>query len=104
MHTCLALAMAPKIRYDAAHMQTKADESAEKEIQNVTREGIELPRSAEVTCEYLGVLKNDGFTLAKTPTLRSTVGYKSTLLKPRGLATITPQGTVPVCQSNGKPP
>ena len=56
--------MAPKIRYDATRMQTKADESAEKEIQNVTREGIELPRSAEVTCEYLGVLKDDGFTLA----------------------------------------
>ena len=68
--------MAPKIRYDAAHMQTKADDSAEKEIQNLTREGIELPRSAEVTCEYLGVLKDDAFTLAKTPTLRSTVGYK----------------------------
>ena len=48
--------MAPKIRYNAAHMQTKADESAENEIQNVTREGIELPRSAEVTCEQLGVL------------------------------------------------
>ena len=102
--------MAPKIRYDAARMQTKADESAEKAIQNLTREGIELPRSAEVTCEYLGVLKDDGFTLAKTPTLRSTVGYsgrtateQSTLPKPRGLATIMLQSTVPVCQSNGKP-
>ena len=35
-----------------------------------------LPRSAEVTCEYLGVLKDDGFTLEAKPTLRSTVGYK----------------------------
>ena len=68
--------MAPKIRYDAAEMQTKADESAEKEIQNVTREGIELSRSAEVTCEYLGILKDDGFKLDARPTLRSTVGYK----------------------------
>ena len=76
LHTDLALAMAPKILYDAAEMQTKADEAAEKEIQSVTREGVELPPSAEVSCEYLGVLKDDGFTLDARPTLRSTVGYK----------------------------
>ena len=68
--------MAPKIRYDAADMQTQADESAKKEIQSLVREGVELPHSAEVTCEYLGLLKDDGFTLEPTPTLRSTVGYK----------------------------
>ena len=68
--------MAPKIRYDAAEMQAKAQEVAEKEIRILAREGAELPRSAEVTCEYLGVLKDDGFTLEAKPTLRSTVGYK----------------------------
>ena len=68
--------MAPKIRYDAAEMQAKANEVAEKEIRILTREGVELPRSAEVTCEYLGVLKDDGFTLEAKPTLRSTAGYK----------------------------
>ena len=68
--------MAPKIRYDAAEMQVKANEAAEKEIKSVTKEGVVLPRSAEVTCEYLGVLKDDGFTLEAKPTLRSTVGYK----------------------------
>ena len=68
--------MAPKIRYDAAEMQAKANEVAEKEIRILAREGAELPRSAEVTCEYLGMLKDDGFTLEAKPTLRSTVGYK----------------------------
>ena len=67
--------MAPKIRYDAAEMQAKANQSAEKELKSVTKEGVLLPRSAEVTCEYLGVLKEDGFTLEAKPTLRSTVGY-----------------------------
>ena len=68
--------MAPKIRYDSAEMQAKANEVAEKEIRILAREGAELPRSAEVTCEYLGVLKSNGFTLEAKPTLRSTVGYK----------------------------
>ena len=68
--------MAPKIHYDAAEMQVKANQAAEKEIRILAREGVELPPSAEVTCEYLGVLKADGFTLEAKPTLRSTVGYK----------------------------
>ena len=68
--------MAPKIQYDAAEMQAKANLAAEREIDSVTKEGVVLPRSAEVTCEYLGVLKDDGFTLEAKPTLRSTVGYK----------------------------
>ena len=68
--------MAPKICYDAAEMQTKADESAEKAIQTVFQDGVRLPQSAEVSCEYLGVLTDDGFTLDARPTLRSTVGYK----------------------------
>ena len=68
--------MAPKTLYDAAEMQAKANRAAEKETRILAREGAELPRSAEVTCEYLGVLKADGFTLEAKPTLRSTVGYK----------------------------
>ncbi len=68
--------MAPKTLYDAEEMQVKANQAAEKEIRILAREGVELPRSAEVTCEYLGVLKADGFTLEAKPTLRSTVGYK----------------------------
>ena len=68
--------MAPKIQYDAAEMQAKANLAAEKEVDCVTKEGVVLPRSAEVTCEYLGVLKDDGFTLEAKPTLRSTVGYQ----------------------------
>ena len=68
--------MAPKIRYAAAEMQVKANQAAEKEIESVTKEGVVLPRSAEVTSEYLGVLKDDGFSLEAKPTLRSTVGYK----------------------------
>ena len=71
-----ALAMAPKIQYDAANMQIQADATAEKEIQIVFQDGVRLPPSAEVSCEYLGVLKGDGFTLDARPTLRSTVGYK----------------------------
>ena len=71
-----ALAMAPKIQYDAANMQIQADATAEKEIQIVIQDGVRLPPSAEVSCEYLGVLKDDGFTLDARPTLRSTVGYK----------------------------
>ena len=67
--------MAPKLQYDAAGMQAKANEAVEKEIENATKEGAVLPLSAEVTCEYLGVLKDDGFTLDARPTLRSTVGY-----------------------------
>ena len=47
--------MAPKIIYDAADMQIKADEAAEKEIQGLVRDGVDLPPSAEVTCEYVGV-------------------------------------------------
>ena len=66
--------MAPKIRYDAAAIQIKADESAKKENQTLAREDAEIPSSAEVSCEYLGVLKDDAFTLDGTPTLRSTVG------------------------------
>ena len=68
--------MAPKIHYDAAEMQVKANQAAEKEIQSLVREGVELPHSAEVTCEYLGLFKDDGFTLEAKPTLRSTVGSK----------------------------
>ena len=78
MHTCLVSAMAPKIQYDAAEMQDKANEAAEREIVSVTKEGVVLPRSAEVACEHLGVLKDDEFefTLEAKPTMRSTVGYK----------------------------
>ena len=69
--------MAPKtLLYDAEEMQVKANQAAEKEIRILAREGTELPRSAEVTCEYLGVLKDDGFTLEAKPTLRYTVGCK----------------------------
>ena len=68
--------MAPKILYDAADMQTKADTAAEKEIQALAREGVEIPDSAEVTCEFLGVLEADGLTFEGTPSLRSTVGHK----------------------------
>ena len=67
--------MAPKIQYDAAVMQAKANKAVENDIENVAKEGMALPLSAEVTCEYLGVLKDDGFTLDEVPTLRSTVGY-----------------------------
>ncbi len=45
--------MAPKIRYDAAEMQVKANQAAAKALRILAREGAELPRSAEVTCEYL---------------------------------------------------
>ena len=38
--------MAPKIQYDAAEMQAKANQAAEKEIESVTKEGVMLPRSA----------------------------------------------------------
>ena len=48
--------MAPKSLYDAAEMQAKANQAAGEEIRILAREGAELPRSAEVTCEYLGVL------------------------------------------------
>ena len=72
----LALAMAPKICYDAADMQQKAEKSLEQEIRNAWKEGVSLPSSAEFTCEYLGVLTDDGFKLEARPTLRSTVGHK----------------------------
>ena len=57
-------------------MQWKADESAVNELANLAQEGIELPRTAEVSCEYLGVHTDDGFTLDARPTGRSTVGFK----------------------------
>ena len=89
--------MAPKTLYDAEEMQVRANQAAEKEIRILAREGVELPRSAEVTCEYLGVLKDDGFTLEAKPTLRSTVGYKWSyrdsavgVTTRKGPATITP--------------
>ena len=47
--------MAPKILYDAAEMQVKANQAAEKDIDSLTKEGVVLPRSAEVTCEHLGL-------------------------------------------------
>ena len=47
--------MAPKIRYDAVDMQTKADMAAEKQIQNLARQGIQISASAEASCEFLGV-------------------------------------------------
>ena len=50
--------MAPKILYDAAKVQTKADEAAEKDIQALVRGVVELLPSAELTCEYLGAQKN----------------------------------------------
>ena len=69
--------MAPKqIKYDAIAMQWKADESAVNELENLAQEGIELPRTAEVSCEYLGVHMDDGYTLDARPTGRSTVGFK----------------------------
>ena len=86
--------MAPKIQYDAAEMQAKANLAAEKEVDCVTKEGVVLPRSAEVTCEYLGVLQGGGFTLEAKPTLRSTVGYKWSYR----------DNSVPACQSNGRQP
>ena len=56
--------MAPKqIKYDAIAMQWKADESAVNELENLAQEGIALPRTAEVSCEYLGVHTDDGYTL-----------------------------------------
>ena len=58
--------MAPKIRYDATHMQIKADESAEKEIQNVTREGIELPRCYRRPSVAPGTYPFSGFRKART--------------------------------------
>ena len=56
--------MAPKqIKFDAIAMQWKADESAVNELENLAQEGIELPRTAEVSCEYLGIHTDDGYTL-----------------------------------------
>ena len=101
--------MAPKTLYDAAEMQAKANQTAEKELRILAREGAELPRSAEVTCEYLGVLKDDRFTFEAKPTLRSTVGYKwsyrdNAVDVRKRPATTTPRNTVPACQSNGRQP
>ena len=75
--------MAPKTFYDAAEMQAKANQAAEKEIRILGREGAELPRSAEVTCEYRPCAPPLG-----TCGLIATT--KSTLLKSKKTATTTP--------------
>ena len=85
--------MAPKIQYDAAVMQAKANKAVENDIENVAKEGTVLPLSAEVTSEYLGVL---------TTGLIATIMLPSATRKRPG--TITPQSTVPVCRSNGRQP
>ena len=69
--------MAPKqIKYDATAMQWKADESAVNELEILAQEGIDLPPTAEVSCEYLGPRTGDDFNLGARPIGRSTVGFK----------------------------
>ena len=57
-------------------VQSKADEYAVNALESLTEEDIELPRSAEVCCEYLGVRTRAGFALDARPIGRSTVGFK----------------------------
>ena len=69
--------MAPKQnKYDATAMQWKADESAVNELENLVQEGIDLSRTSEVSCEYLGLRPGDGFNLDAKPVGRSTVGFR----------------------------
>ena len=42
--------MAPKTHYDAAEMQAKANEVAEKEIRILAREGVELEVEVDRGC------------------------------------------------------
>ena len=68
--------MAPKTHYDAGEVQQEVNEAAAKEFENLKAEGWEFSESTELTCEYLGAATEDGYTLAKKPTLRSTIGLK----------------------------
>ena len=68
--------MAPKTLYNAAEVQKKVTETAEKALETLKEEGWEFSGSTDITCEYLGAATADGYTLDKKPTLRCTVGFK----------------------------
>ena len=68
--------MAPKTLYNAAEVQQKVTETAEKAFKTLEEEGWEFSESTEITCEYLGAATADGYTLDRKPTLRCTVGFK----------------------------
>ena len=68
--------MAPKTLYNAAEVQQKVTETAEKAFKTLEEEGWEFSESTEITCDYLGAATADGYALDKKPTLRCTVGFK----------------------------
>ena len=68
--------MAPKTHYDAGEVQQEVNEATAHVFENLKAEGWEFSESTELTCEYLGPLTDDGYTLTKKPTLRSTIGLK----------------------------
>jgi len=72
----VALAMAPKTLYNAAEVQQKVTETAEKAVKTLEEEGWEFSETTEITCDYLGAATADGYTLDRKPTLRCTVGFK----------------------------
>ena len=45
--------MAPKTLYEAAEVQQKVTETAEKVFETLKEEGWEFSESTEITCEYL---------------------------------------------------
>ena len=48
--------MAPKTLYNAAEVQQKVTETAEKAVKTLEEEGWEFSESTEITCDYLGAV------------------------------------------------
>ena len=68
--------MAPKTLYNAAEVQQKVTETAEKAFKTLEEEGWEFSETTEIKCDYLGAATADGYTLDRKPTLRCRVGFK----------------------------
>ena len=68
--------MAPKTFYDAGEVQKKVTYASDQVSKTLEEEGWEFSVWSEITCDYLSAATADGYTLAKRPTLRSTVGSR----------------------------
>ena len=67
--------MAPKTLYNAAEVQQKVTETAEKAFKTLEEEGWEFSESTEITCDYLGAATADGNSLDIQPAPRCPVGF-----------------------------
>ena len=68
--------MAQKTHYDADLTQRRADECAQQWIEELEEGHVPVPEEAEISCQFLGAAREDGFDVAAKITAKSHLGFR----------------------------